>query len=34
VFDFPTGGGMVLVELQPGVTLELVRCSTEAHFAS
>jgi 3-oxoacid CoA-transferase subunit B len=34
VFDFPPGGGMVLVELQPGVTLERVRCSTEAHFAS
>jgi 3-oxoacid CoA-transferase subunit B len=34
VFDFPPGGGMVLVELQPGVTLEQVRRSTEAHFTS
>jgi 3-oxoacid CoA-transferase subunit B len=34
VFDFPPGGGMVLVELQPGVTLERVRRSTEAHFDS
>jgi 3-oxoacid CoA-transferase subunit B len=34
VFDFPPGGGMVLVERQPGVTLEQVRDSTEAHFAS
>ena len=34
VFDFPPGGGMVLVELQPGVPLEQVRRSTEAHFTS
>ena len=34
VFDFPPGGGMALVELQPGVPLEQVRRSTEAHFTS
>ena len=34
VFDFPPGGGMVLVELQDGVTLDEVRRSTEATFAS
>jgi len=28
VFDFPPAGGMVLAELQPGVTLEEVRSST------
>ena len=32
VFDFPPAGGMVLTELQPGVTLEQVRGSTEAQF--
>ena len=32
VFDFPPAGGMVLAELQPGVTLEEVRGSTEAQF--
>src|ERR1700738_5281967 len=30
VFDFPQGGGMVLVECQPGVTLEQLRRDTEA----
>jgi 3-oxoacid CoA-transferase subunit B len=34
VFDFPPGGGMVLVELQPDVTLEHLRRNTEAQFAS
>jgi 3-oxoacid CoA-transferase subunit B len=34
VFDFPPGGGMALVELQPGVTLEQVRRDTEAQFES
>jgi 3-oxoacid CoA-transferase subunit B len=34
VFDFPPGGGMVLVELQDGVTPDEVRQSTEANFAS
>lgn len=34
VFDFRHGGGMVLVELQPGVSLEDVRANTEAHFAT
>jgi 3-oxoacid CoA-transferase subunit B len=33
VFDFPPGGGMVLVECQEGVTLEEVREATEASFA-
>jgi len=32
VFDFPPGGGMVLVECQDGVTLEEVRDATEASF--
>ena len=32
VFDFPQGGGMVLVECQPGVTLEQLRRDTEARF--
>jgi 3-oxoacid CoA-transferase subunit B len=32
VFDF-TGSGMVLTELQPGVSLEEVRAKTEAHFS-
>jgi 3-oxoacid CoA-transferase subunit B len=32
VFDFPPGGGMALVELQPGVTLEELRRDTEAQF--
>jgi 3-oxoacid CoA-transferase subunit B len=32
VFDFPAAGGMTLVELQRGVTLEEVRTSTDAHF--
>jgi len=34
VFDFPAAGGMVLAELQPGVTLEAVRSNTEAQFES
>jgi 3-oxoacid CoA-transferase subunit B len=34
VFDFPPGRGMVLVELQEGVTLDEVRRSTEASFTS
>jgi 3-oxoacid CoA-transferase subunit B len=34
VFDFPPGGGMVLVELQEGVTLDEVRGSTEASFTT
>ncbi len=34
VFDFPPAGGMALAELQPGVTLEEVRASTEARFES
>ena len=34
VFDFPPQGGMVLVELQDGVTLEEVRGATEASFAA
>ena len=33
VFDFPPGGGMVLVELQEGVTLDEVRRNTEASFS-
>ena len=32
VFDFPLAGGMVLAELQDGVTLEEVRAATEAEF--
>jgi 3-oxoacid CoA-transferase subunit B len=32
VFDFPPGGGMVLVECQPGVSIEEVRAHTEAQF--
>jgi 3-oxoacid CoA-transferase subunit B len=32
VFDFPPDGGMVLVELQDGVTLDEVREQTEATF--
>jgi 3-oxoacid CoA-transferase subunit B len=32
VFDFPRGGGMVLVERQPGVSLEQLRRDTEAQF--
>ena len=34
VFDFPVAGGMVLAELQHGVTLEEVRSNTEAQFES
>jgi 3-oxoacid CoA-transferase subunit B len=34
VFDFPPGGGMVLVECQDGVTLEEVRDATEASFTA
>jgi 3-oxoacid CoA-transferase subunit B len=34
VFDFPPGGGMALVEVQEGVTLDEVRRSTEASFTS
>ena len=33
-FDFPTGGGMVLAELEDGVTLEHVREHTEAQFSA
>ncbi|HLW94529.1 MAG TPA: 3-oxoacid CoA-transferase subunit B [Solirubrobacteraceae bacterium] len=33
-FDFPTEGGMVLAELEDGVTLEQLRASTEAEFAA
>ena len=32
VFDFPPGGGMILVERQPGVSLEQLRRDTEAQF--
>jgi 3-oxoacid CoA-transferase subunit B len=32
VFDFPGDGTMVLVECQPGVTLDEVRAATEAPF--
>jgi 3-oxoacid CoA-transferase subunit B len=34
VFDFPPAGGMLLTELQAGVTLEEVRSNTEAEFES
>jgi 3-oxoacid CoA-transferase subunit B len=34
VFDFPPGAGMVLVELQDGVTLDEVRENTEASFTT
>jgi 3-oxoacid CoA-transferase subunit B len=34
VFDFPPAGGMVLAELQPGVTLAEVHTNTEAQFES
>jgi 3-oxoacid CoA-transferase subunit B len=34
VFDFPPGGGMVLVECQDGVTLDEVREATEASFTA
>jgi 3-oxoacid CoA-transferase subunit B len=33
-FDFPAGGGMVLVELEDGVTLDQLRERTEAEFDS
>jgi 3-oxoacid CoA-transferase subunit B len=33
-FDFPPGGGMVLVELEDGVTLEEVQRNTEASFTT
>lgn len=33
-FDFPPGGGMVLAELEDGVTLEQVRAHTEASFSA
>ena len=33
-FDFPRGGGMVLAELEDGVTLEHVREHTEAQFSA
>src|SRR5579862_6020353 len=33
-FDFPPGGGMVLAELEDGVTLEHVREHTEAQFSA
>jgi len=33
-FDFPPGGGMVLTELEDGVTLEQVREHTEAQFSA
>jgi 3-oxoacid CoA-transferase subunit B len=32
VFDFPPGGGMVLVECQSGVSIEQLRRDTEARF--
>jgi 3-oxoacid CoA-transferase subunit B len=34
VFDFPSQGGMVLVECQDGVTLDEVRDATEADFSA
>jgi 3-oxoacid CoA-transferase subunit B len=34
VFDFPHDGGMVLVELQPGVDLGHLRRNTEAPFTT
>ena len=34
VFDFPPAGGMVLAELQPGVTLAEVHTNTEAQYES
>jgi len=34
VFDFPPQGGMVLVELQDGVTLDGLRDATEAQFTA
>ena len=33
-FDFPPGGGMALVELEEGVTLDQLREHTEADFAT
>ena len=33
-FDFPSGGGMALVELEDGVTLDELRERTEADFAT
>jgi 3-oxoacid CoA-transferase subunit B len=33
-FDFPSGGGMALVELEDGVTLDELREHTEADFAT
>ena len=33
-FDFPRGGGMMLVELEDGVTLDELREHTEADFAT
>jgi 3-oxoacid CoA-transferase subunit B len=33
-FDFPPEGGMALVELEDGVTLEQLRASTEAEFTA
>ncbi|HEY5389055.1 MAG TPA: 3-oxoacid CoA-transferase subunit B [Solirubrobacteraceae bacterium] len=33
-FDFPPQGGMVLAELEDGVTLEQLRASTEAEFVA
>jgi 3-oxoacid CoA-transferase subunit B len=33
-FDFPHGGGMMLVELEDGVTLDELRDHTEADFAT
>jgi 3-oxoacid CoA-transferase subunit B len=32
-FDFPAHDGMVLAELEDGVTLEQLRASTEAEFS-
>jgi 3-oxoacid CoA-transferase subunit B len=34
VFDFPPGGGMVLLECQDGVTVDEVRDATEASFST
>jgi 3-oxoacid CoA-transferase subunit B len=33
VFDFPPDGGMALIELQDGVSLDQVRANTEAQFS-
>jgi len=33
VFDFPPDGGMALIELQDGISLDHVRNNTEAQFS-